>query len=154
MADFEVWVRDNWSNAIGAVGIIGSLWMAIAAAHREAKAKEVENLLALSAHHRELWGTLSTRRELERILDGNADVLKCPITAAEKEYINLVMVFYRTTWGIALSGGMITLKELTADVRGFFALPLPHAVWEESKQFRDPQFVRFVDKALRRRTCN
>jgi hypothetical protein len=36
---------ENWCNLIQTVGIMGSLWMAAAAAHREAKAREIENIL-------------------------------------------------------------------------------------------------------------
>jgi hypothetical protein len=35
-----------------------------------------------------------------------------------------------------------------ADARAFFTLPLPHLVWERSKQPRNPRFVQFIEDAL------
>jgi hypothetical protein len=67
---------------------------------------------------------------------------------AEEEFLNLVMAHFQTSWRIAKVGGIITLGELAADVRGFFSLPLPRAVWEKTKGFRNRRFVKFVKKAL------
>jgi hypothetical protein len=50
---------------------------------------------------------------------------------------------------IAKAGGITTLTELADDVRGFFSLPLPRAVWEKTKANRNRQFVRFVERALK-----
>jgi hypothetical protein len=148
MADFSSWVQNNWSSAVGSAGIIGSLWMGIAAAHREAKAREIQNVLRLSEHHHELWNSLNRRPGLDRIRRTDAEVLVDPLTTAEQEFINLAIVHYLTGWRIAEAGGITTLTELAADVRGFFCLPLPHAVWEKTKQYRNQRFVRFVDRAL------
>jgi hypothetical protein len=41
------------------------------------------------------------------------------------------------------------LKELADDVREFFSLPLPRAVWEKTKKNRNRRFVRFVERALK-----
>jgi hypothetical protein len=43
---------------------------------------------------------------------------------------------------------MTTLKEMKSDIRDFFALPLPRAVWEKTKVCRNQRFVRFVERAL------
>lgn len=144
------WVAENWSAAVGAVGIIGSLWMAILAAHREAKAREIENLLTISDHHRELWNAIQQKPGLSRILKSDVDISAAPVTTAEEEFVNLVMVHFLTTWRLARSGGIIAEGELMADVRGFFSLPLPQVVWEKTRQFRNPKFVRFVERALNR----
>lgn len=124
--------------------------MAAAAANREAKAKEVENLLTLSEHHRELWGAVPQRKDLERIFLADVDAELKPATVAETEFLNLVIVHFQTGWRIAKAGGITTLEEMTADVRGFFSLPLPRSVWEKTKEFRNPKFVRFVERAMKR----
>jgi hypothetical protein len=152
MVDFSSWIRENWSSAIGALGIIGSLWMAIASARREAKAREIENLLTLADHHRELWASICERPEINRVLQKDATPVETPVTIAEQETINLVMIQYLTAWRVSKAGGIITTKELASDVRSFFALPLPRAVWEKTKQFRNPKFVRFVERALNLKT--
>jgi len=122
--------------------------MTAAMARREAKAREVENLLTLTELHRELWNGISKRPELKRIFQADANVLKKPITVAESEFLNLAFVHFQTGWTVARSGALISLSDLKADVREFFALPLPRSVWENTKTFRNPEFARFVNKSL------
>jgi len=149
MGGIRVWADFNWFNLVQTAGIIGSLWFAAAAAVREAKAKEIENLLVIADHHRELWSKAYEQPELERIFQTNADIAAEPVTIVEEEFLNLVLVQYQITWCIAKAGGLVTEKELAADLRGFLARPLPRAVWEKTKSDRNSQFVWFVEKALR-----
>lgn len=151
MGGISSWVEVNWFNIIQTVAIMASLWLTAAAATREAKAKEIENLLTIAQNHRELWSGVSQRRELDRIFKADADILSTPTTVVEEEFLNLVMVHFQMGWRIANAGGITTLEELAADVRGFFSLPLPSAVWEKTKKFRNKNFVRFVDRAIERR---
>lgn len=153
MGELSTWLGGNWFNLIQTIGIMGSLWLTAAAASREAKAREIENLLTISEHHRELWAGIHQRRELERIFQENPEVLSSSITTAEEEFLNLVMAHFQTSWRIAKVGGIITLKELAADVRRFFSLPLPCAVWKKTKKFRNRYFVQFVEKALFQKEC-
>lgn len=148
MAGTCSWLDGNWFNLIQTVGIMGTLLLASGAAYRDAKAKEVENLLTLTELHRELWEGVSRKTELERIFRPDADTDTKPPTVIEEEFLNLVFIHFQTGWTVARSGALITLAEMKADVRGFFTLPLPKAVWEKTKQFRNPKFVWFVERAL------
>jgi len=147
MAGLSSWVDGNF-NVIQTVGIIGSLWMGILAAHREAKAKEVENLLTIAAQHRELWSEAVQRPDLQRVFQTDVDVVAKSATVAEEEFLNLVVAHLLTSWRIAKAGGIIPEKELGVDVREFFSLPLPRAVWERTKKSRNRRFVRFVERAM------
>jgi hypothetical protein len=147
MAGFLHWVDSNF-NVIQTIGILGSLWVAIIAAHREARAKEGENLLTIAEQHRELWSLASTGKGLERIFLADANLAK-PISIAEAEFLRLVISHFQTIWLIARSGGWLTLKELALDAGDFLSLPLPREVWEQTKKFRNPKFVRFVERALK-----
>jgi hypothetical protein len=149
MGALSSWMDGNWFNVIQTVGIIGSLWLATGAANRDARAKEIENLLSLSDHHRELWHAIPQRKDLERVLQTDADVLLTPATVAETEFLNLVIVHFQTGWWIARAGGMTTLNEMKVDVGGFFSLPLPRAIWEKTKKLRNQRFVSFVEKAMK-----
>lgn len=133
---------------IQSVGIIGSLLFSAIALRRDAKERKITNMLTMTKNHRELWGNLSQRHDLERILRTDVNVLAAAPTVAESEFLNLAIVHFQTGWSIANAGGIITPKELAGDVRGFFTLPLPRAIWEKTKQFRNQRFVGFVEKAL------
>lgn len=84
MVALSTWVEGNWFNLIQTVGIVGSLILAMAAAKREAKTREIENLLTISGHHRELWGGARQKEELERIFREDDRFLNLPITVAEE----------------------------------------------------------------------
>jgi hypothetical protein len=148
MSGLSSWLDGNWFNVMQTTGIMGSLWLTVMAARREAKVKKIENLLTLSEHHRALWSDVSQRRELARIFQNNEDALSSSLTLAEEEFINLAIVHFQTGWRVAKNGGLTSLKELGADVRGFFSLPLPRAVWEKTRKSRNQKFVRFVERSL------
>jgi hypothetical protein len=149
MAGYSPWVESNWFNLIQMIGIIGSLWMAIDASRREARAKEIENLLSVSDHHREMWNEAHQREDLKRILRADADALAKPASVTEEEFLNIVITHFQIGWHVGRAGGITTLSELAADARGFFSLPLPRAVWEKTKQNRNQRFVRFVERAMK-----
>jgi hypothetical protein len=144
------WANTNWFNLAQTLGIMGSLWMTAAAAHRDAKSREIENLLTLNGQHRELWSGVLEKPELKRVFQDDANVLEKPVTVAEKEFLNLVFVHYQTGWTVVKSGALMTLTEMKTDIRDFFALPLPRAVWEKTKKMRDRRFVQFVERALKK----
>jgi hypothetical protein len=148
MGALSSWLNGNWFNVIQTVGIIGSLWLATGAANRDARAKEIINLLSLSEHHRDLWREVPQRKDLKRVFQADANVRLTPPTVAETEFLNLVIVHFQTGWWIARAGGMTTLNEMRSDIRDFFTLPLPRAVWLKTKEFRNRQFVKFVERAL------
>jgi hypothetical protein len=148
MDGLSSWTGQNWFNLVQTLGIMGSLLMTAEAARQNAKTREIENLLTISDHHRELWSGVRHRLGLERIFQESAKVLNAPITVEEDEFLNLATAHFLTSWRIARVGSMITLGELAADVHEFFNLPLPRAVWEKTKANRNPQFVRFVDRAI------
>ena len=148
MGALSSWVEGNWFSLVQTVGIMGTLWMAATAARRDAKAREIENLLKIAEHHRELWNEARQRPALERIFRQDADVLSKPATVAEEEFLNLAIVHFQTGWRLAKSGGVTTISEWVADTRDFFSLPLPRAIWEKTKSSRNRRFVRFVERAL------
>jgi len=148
MAGLFSWVDANF-NVIQTLGIIGSIWMGIGAAHRESQEKAAASLLTIQEQHRDLWDRVYERKELKRVLHGDADISK-PVTVPEEEFLRLVISHFQTIWLIARNGGLLTTKELALDAAQFFSLPIPHAVWEKTKASRNPEFVRFVEKAMRR----
>lgn len=149
MVALSSWAGENWFNLIQTAGIMASVLLAAAAAHREAKAREIENLLTITDQHRNLWSEVQKRSDLLRILQQDVNVLTTPVTIAEEIFLNEVIVHFQLGWQLSKSGAIITLEDLKLDARGFFSLPLPRAVWEKTKSLRNKRFVRFVEKALK-----
>jgi hypothetical protein len=87
---------------------------------------------------------------LSRIFQNEVDLKAKPPTMMESVFLNEVFVHFENGWKLAQKNTVLTLETYTADVCGFFTLPLPHAVWEECKGTHNPRFVRFIDRAIER----
>ncbi len=148
MADFLSWFQGNWSNSIGAAGIIGSLWVSTITIREDCKWRQITNLLALDERHRLLLSEVKQRPELKRILSQNVDFLAEPLTPEEDLSMWQIVQQYETGWRVEKLLNRGELKMLSLDVAAFFSLPLPRAVWEKTKQYRNPKFVKFVMQAL------
>ena len=142
------WVEDNWFLVLQSAGIVAGLLFTAVSIRQETKARRISDLLTLAEHHRALWNELLRQPDLERILDADADPAASPLTRLERRFLNLAIVHFHTGWQLARQGSLITPSVLAADVRAFFKLPVPQAVWRESRAARDPEFVGFVEESL------
>ncbi|MEI7935178.1 MAG: hypothetical protein WCK27_00685 [Verrucomicrobiota bacterium] len=150
MAGILSWFQSNWSSVIGAAGIIGSLLFTAASVRADAKNRAITNLLALDERHRALWGEVKQRPELKRILSEKVDIAAQPLTPEEDVSMWQIIQQFETGWQVERILNRGELKLLARDAGDFFRLPLPRAVWEKIKEFRNPKFVRFVERALDR----
>jgi len=148
MAVFLSWVQNNWSSFVGAVGIIGSLLFTAAYFREDSKNRQVTNLLAIEDRHRAFWCEAQQRKDLKRIFSHEAVALEQPLSKEEDLFMRRMVLFFANGWRLEKALKRGELKLLARDAGEFFSLPLPHAVWEKTKQFRNPKFVRFVERAL------
>ena len=111
----------------------------------------ITNLLALDERHRALWGEVKQRPELKRILSANADLVAQPLTPEENVSMWQILQQFETGWRVERILNRGELKFLARDIAEVFSYPLPRAVWDNEKQFRNPRFVRFVESALSRK---
>jgi hypothetical protein len=105
--------------------------------------------LAIDERHRALWSETHQRKDLERVLLKEVDLAAQPMTVAEAEFIDSAILHFETGWRLEKIMKRGEMKLLARDAGEFFSLPLPHAVWEKTKQFRNQRFVRFVERAIR-----
>ncbi len=146
------WLSLHWFDLLQTIGIVGGLYFAGWAQHSDAKAQGVANLLKLTEQHRGLWMTLFSDPKLSRILDPKTDLTRYPLTNEENRFVNMVIMHLNGAYH-AIQADVLTQPEgLTADVRGFFALPIPKAVWQMAMRFYDSNFVAFVE--THRADCN
>ncbi len=148
MADTVAWLRENWFLLLQGLGITGGLIYTALSLRADIRARRTSDFLALAEHHRELWREIQQRPELARVLRADVDLADGPLTPAEVDFLNLVIVHFSTGWFMACGGAMLTLEALALDVRTFFLLPLPRAVWNRTRAGRDPGFVAFVEACL------
>ena len=71
-----------------------------------------------------------------------------PLTIEEDLFMRRVILHFETGWRIEKIRNRGELSLLSRDIGEFFSLPLPRAVWEKTKEFRNRQYVKFVERAL------
>jgi len=149
MGDMAQWLAENWFNLFSSAGIIGGLWFTAVSLHSETKTRRVANLLTLTANYREVWKEFFRSPELARVIDPSADVAKQPVTLAEEFFVNMVISHTSSTYE-ALKDELLTKQEgLRRDVRSFFSLPVPKAVWTKSKLLQNQDFAAFIESSLK-----
>jgi len=138
------------------VGIIASLLFTAMAFRREHSSRQIDNLLKITAAHREIWTALYHRPELARVLEANLDLQTKPITNDEALFMTFLLHHLGAAYRAMRKGMFITQQALDKDIRWFLALPIPNAVWQKSKSFLEPDFVAYVDDCLAAATvtCN
>lgn len=148
MAPLLSWLSENWFSALQGIGIIGGIAFAAVSLRRETRARRLTDLLTLTSQHRDLWSEVHRRPELSRVLDPRADLLAQPVTKEEENFLLVVIVHFNTGWHLARENTFLSLDVLAQDARSFFSLPIPHAVWHETKRSRDPKFVEFIEDTV------
>ena len=142
------WITENWFNILSSVGIIGSLLFTAVSLRSETKTRRIANLLTLTQSHRELWSEVFRDSDLARVLDASADLSKQPMTGDEAMFVNMVIQHLSSAYEAVKSGLVIKPEGLKQDIKMFFSLPIPRAMWEELKILQNDDFVRFVEECL------
>jgi len=89
--------------------------------------------------------TLFTTPKLARILDNKVDLRRNPPTDDEGRFVNMIILHLNCAYYAIKSDALTKPEGLAADVRSFFALPIPQAIWGQAKRFYDSEFVAFIE---------
>jgi len=143
------WISQNWFSLFSSAGIIGGLWFTAVSLRSETKTRRVANLLVITANHRDVWKEFFRSPELARVIDPLADVSKQPVTPAEEFFVHMVISNTSSMYE-ALKDELVTKQEgLRRDVKSFFSLPVPNAVWSKTKLLQNQDFAAFIDSSLK-----
>jgi hypothetical protein len=142
-------LKTNWFDLLQTLGIVGGLFLTTWTIHLNTKVQRATNLLQLTQQHRELWMTLFTNPELSRVLRDDLDLNRQPPTDDETRFVTMLILHLNGAYQTIKADVLKKPEGLTADIRGFFALPIPRAVWERAKHFYDSDFVAFVEAQRR-----
>lgn len=143
-----------WVQTVGVIGgLIGVFFLAYQI-HLSVEVQKLANLQMLTTAHREAWSILLEHKELDRILDANADLVKKPISEKEKLVTNFFILHLNTSFQLMKAKMVRNIGELEGDVRDFFSYPIPRAVWNELKNYHDKELVKFIEAALSSNTSD
>ena len=143
------WIAGNWLEVLQSIGIVSGFLFTATNLKRDRLARRTENLLSITKHHREIWSEILDRPELQRVRHPNPDLLELPILEQEALFIRFLILHLNTTFWAIRNQMLLKPEALEKDIKSFFNLPIPNAVWAEQKQFQDEQFVKFVETALK-----
>jgi hypothetical protein len=102
-------------------------------------------LLTITANHREIWREVLISPGLACVLDQSAKLISHPPTPEEEIFVNQVILHTGSVY-YAMKGELVVkLEGLRRDVAQFFSLPIPKAIWDESKLVQNDEFVAFVE---------
>jgi hypothetical protein len=139
------WLTMHWLDIVQTVGITGGLVFTGWSGHRDGQAQRAANLLKLTEQHRDLWKELFTRPALARVLSAGVDLTTEAVTEEETMFVTLLILHLNAAYSAIRAGVLREPEGLTPDIRGFFSLPIPLAVWERMKHLHDAAFVAFVE---------
>lgn len=141
-------LHENWLNLAQTISLLGGGLLAMVVFLRENRGRKLGHFLTLAQQHRELWSEAHRRPELARIFQSEVDLIANPISPVEEEFLYLVIVHFQTGWLLANDAAFLDKRNMAADAKAFFSLPLPRTVWNATRADRDPKFVRFIERAL------
>jgi hypothetical protein len=136
---------------LGTLAITASLLFTAVELRHVEKAQRVSNLLTITAHHRKIWSLLFSTPSLSRVLNADVHLAGQPVTSEERIFVTFLIFHLNNSFQAESSKMFRPAAGLAADIAGFFALPIPKAVWMEVHQFQDSDFVRFVETARGKR---
>lgn len=136
---------DNWFTVLQSAGIIGGLLFTGIALRRDAKGRRIENLIAITANHRDIWRDLYHRPELARVLRAPVDLVRKPISREEEVFVVAVILHMNSVYQATKEGLFQKLSGFPQDIRWIFSHPIPSVVWEKIKSLQDQDFVAFVE---------
>lgn len=142
------WLSANWFTVLQTAGIVGGLVFTGYNLRLNARIRKIDTLINLTQQHRAIWLKFLDSPNLKPVLEENRDMSKQPVTDDEGVFVNLIILHLTTAITAARSGIFPVFAGQDRDIEEFFSLPVPRAVWENTKEFRDPEIVRYVESLL------
>jgi len=143
------WVLANWLDLLQSLGIISGFVFTAHSIRREAEARKISNLLAITERHHAIWKPIYERPELARILEERPALHEKPLTRDEQRFVTSIVIHLDSVHRAIKAKMFVRLEGLRRDIKEFFSLPIPNAVWQQVKPLHDNDFVDFVESALR-----
>lgn len=142
------WFGSNWFNLLQTTGIVAGLFFTGRSFLLDTRIRRISNLLNITEHHRSIWQQVFEKPSLLRVLSEEPKLDAKPVTLEERVFVNLI-ILHLTAVLTAIRG---KVHEQPAgqdeDLREFFSLPIPNKVWTDSKKFREPEVVAYLDSLL------
>jgi hypothetical protein len=138
---FLPWLQENWLDLLQSAAIVGGFITIV----RDKKIERVQNRNYFTQRHAQIKRRQASDPRLWRIEKRDADLAVTPVTETEETFVSEVFENFAATVYASKNGVFTQPQALPQDIRSYFNLPIPKEVWERSKKFYDPDFVKFVE---------
>lgn len=148
LSAMEVWFAQHSFDLAGQFVATATLLFAAHTFHKDEKARRISNLLAIQQEYSDIWHAQYDRPELARVVEPGADLKRHPVTAQEELFVRTLIFHLDNVRRAVQTNVLVSLPGVRKDVREFFTLPIPRAVWETHKDFQSDELTAFVESCL------
>jgi hypothetical protein len=149
MGELMHWFFSALPQVVESGGIICGLCFTAFALRADSRSRQADILMRITEGHRQLWLYFEEHRELARVLDPKANLQKKPISSHEQRFVQLLINHLIITHQTSQLRIYEHPDRLGDDIRRFFSMPIPRAVWEKTMPMLDADFVAFVEWHLK-----
>jgi len=83
------------------------------------------------------------------VIEASADIPGQPVTDEEEFFVQMIIANTSLMYE-ALKDELVTNQEgFRQDIRSFFSLPVPNAVWTKTRLLQNQDFAAFIDSSLK-----
>ncbi len=140
------WVSTHWLEILQSTSIVAGLLFTGYNIRADSRQRKIQSLFALTAAHRDIWSKLYEHPNLANILMPEAEALLA--SNSEELFVQMLILHLAASYRARKFGMYFEEEGLRMDVKQFFSLPIPKAVWKKSKEFQDSDFMAFVESCM------
>ena len=141
-------IIENALPFLESAGIIGGLFFTGWSLWMDTRVRRVQNLLTLTAHHREIWSEVYRNPLLKRVINPNANLKKEPITIQERLFTRSIFLHLSASFHASKTGMFSEPEGLRRDIKSFLRLPIPKQVWNQSRGNHNQEFTHFIEEQI------
>jgi hypothetical protein len=142
------WATIHWIDVLQSIGILAGLLFTAYGTRADSRERKVQSVFALTAAHRDIWSKLYEHPHLARVLRPAVETKSLRLSNEEELFVHMLILHLASSYLARKLGMYLQEDGLRLDVKEFFSLPIPRAVWEKSKVYQDSDFVQFVESCM------
>ena len=148
------WIAENWFTGLQTIAIVSGFIFTCITLRRDSHSRRISSLFQITANHRDVWEKLLTLPKLHRVLSAKADLVRKPVTVDETLFVGFLILHLNSAHQAIRNRLLDAPEGLATDIRTFFVLPIPRAVWADRRRFQDDEFIAFVERHLNENETN
>jgi hypothetical protein len=147
---FAGWTAIHWIDLLQSTGILAGLLFTAYNIRSDSRDRKIHSVFALTEAHRDIWSKVYEHPNLASVLRPEVNAESFSVSNEQELFVHLLILHLAASYQARKLGMYFQEDGLRLDIREFFSLPIPKAVWEKSKVYQDHDFVKFVESCVDR----